>query len=90
MLDLFIDTYYLSSVNVNLMIDYYGNLENFLHFLEKCKMDVNWFYFSRGGRTRLHKFRFSAKFRIGLHVVIFTNTDKKHSKMTAILCEKLF
>ena len=43
MLDLFIDTYYLPSVNVNLMIDYCGNLENFLHFLEKCKMDVNWF-----------------------------------------------
>ena len=43
MLDLFIDTYYLSSVNINLIIDYYGTLENSPNFLEKCKMDVSCF-----------------------------------------------
>ena len=40
---LFIDTYYLSSVNINLMVDYYGTLENFPHFLEKYKIDVSCF-----------------------------------------------
>ena len=40
MLDIFIDTYHLSSVNINLMIDSCGTLENLTTFLEKCKMDV--------------------------------------------------
>ena len=45
--------------------------------------------YSRGGRTQLPKFKFSAKFPIGLHVIL-QNTDKKKSQMTPILCEKLF
>ena len=59
MLDLFIDTYYLSSVDINLMIDYYGTLENFHYFLEKCKMDVNCFaiqLFMIYGTTNLNIF----------------------------------
>ena len=43
---------------------------------------------SRGGRKRLPKFKFSAKFPIGLHVTL--QIQIKNSKMTAILCEKLF
>ena len=31
----------LSSVNINLIIDYYGTLEKCPRFLEKCKMDVS-------------------------------------------------
>ena len=42
-----------------------------------------------GGRKRLPKFKFSAKFPIGLHVILQIQI-KKNSKMTAILCEKLF
>ena len=44
--------------------------------------------FTRGGRKRLPKFKFSAKFPIGLHVIL--QIQIKNSKMTAILCEKLF
>ena len=40
MLDFFIYTYYSYIVNVNLMIDYYGTLDNFLNFLEKCKIEM--------------------------------------------------
>ena len=43
MLDLSIDTFYLSSVNINMMIACYGTLENFPYFLERCKMDVGCF-----------------------------------------------
>ena len=44
----------------------------------------------QGDRKRLPKFKFSAKFPIGLHVILQIQTKK--SKMTAILglCEKLF
>ena len=42
----------------------------------------------QGGRKRLPKFKFSAKFPIGLHVIL--QIQIKKSKMTAILCEKLF
>ena len=55
----------------------------------KTTHQAYWQKSEQGGRKRLPKFKFSAKFPIGLHV-IFTNTDKKNSKMTAILCEKLF
>ena len=41
-----------------------------------------------GGRKRLPKFKFSAKFPIGLQVIL--QIQIKNSKMTAILCEKLF
>ena len=43
---------------------------------------------ARGGQTRLPKFKFSAKFPIGLHVIL--QIQIRNSKMTAILCEKLF
>ena len=43
---------------------------------------------SQGGRKRLPKFKFSAKFPIGLHVIL--QIQIKKFKMTAILCEKLF
>ena len=48
-------------------------------------------YGGGGGRKRLpkFKFKFSAKFPIGLHVILQIQI-KKNSKMTAILCEKLF
>ena len=42
-----------------------------------------------GGRTRLPEFKFSAKFPIGLHVILQIQIKKK-SKMTSISCEKLF
>ena len=43
---------------------------------------------NQGGRKRLPKFKFSAKIPIGLHVIL--QIQIKNSKMTAILCEKLF
>ena len=41
------------------------------------------------GRTRLPKFKFLAKFPIGLHVIL-QNADKKDSELSTILCAKLF
>ena len=68
MLDLFIDTYYLSSVNINLMINYCGTVENFPHFLKRCKMDVSCFaiqLFIFLSKTFLFFFLFNPK-RAGL------------------------
>ena len=43
----------------------------------------------QGGRTRLPKFKFSANFPKGLHVILQLQI-KKNSKMPNILCKKIF
>ena len=44
-------------------------------------------YKHQGGRTRLPKFKFLAKFPKGLHMILQIQI-KKNSKMPNILCEK--
>ena len=75
-------------------VDWESELPHPVYDLESLKKRASYYIHTKRlpkqrGRTCLPKFKFSAKFSVGLHVILQIQIKKK-SKMPNILCEKIF